>query len=283
LQIEKQENASYRRLVGRYVPDSPHFCPDAPTLATSLAVFNSHPDFKDFVVEHPSKLECLIQGYTAPCNAQDLRGVLSLRGCENAHVVAVDQIALPAIYKQLGAEMPEVEFVQADASDLGGRLGKRTFHMIIQDFILNCLPPVFAMNLLNEARRHLREDGLCLFSFSAEAHHPDTRTISVREGFAPWDTLWTPRTPSLHDMARSDAELQQMRSRLLGATVRDPETGHILQVTAPSGQFEFFQRKAEVITMMEAAGFAVTLVGETPAVDYSGLHCIRYRVIARPV
>jgi hypothetical protein len=283
LQTEKHENASHLRLVGRYLPNNPHFCSNAPTLAASLAEFEAHPDVIGFIKRNQAQMGCLIQGYTAPCNAKALRKVLSQHGCEKAHVVAVDQIALPTLYEQLGAEMPEVEFVQADACDLGDLLGSRKFEMVIQDFILNCLPPVFAQALLHEARRHLRDDGLCLLSFSADARRRDCHPKPEHDAFAPWARTRPPQTRSLNDMARSDIELGDMQAHLLGATLLDPATDQILQVTAPSGQFEFFQKKAEIVAMIERAGFAVSIVSAVPTVDYSGLECTRYRAVAQPV
>jgi hypothetical protein len=275
--------ASEMRLVARYVPSSPYFRADAPTLATSLAVFEASANFRTFVASRAPQIECLVQGYTAPSNAHALRAALVAQGVDHARIVAVDQLPLPDIYGQLGVAMPEIEFIQADACNLGDCLRGQTFDLVVQDFILNCLPPILAPELLRETRRHIKADGMCLISFSADAQTPVGRTISAASGFAGWPGGWTSWTTGLHHMARSEVEFEEMARRLMGLSVLDDKTGNITHVTDPSGQFEFFSLKQGVIGVIEAAGFAVSIVDASRAVDYNGVKCMRCRVIAKPV
>ena len=271
------------RLVARYVPGNPHYRTDAPTLATSLAVFGVCAEFQAFVASRGASVACLVQGYTAPVNAQALRAALLAPTVLRSRIVAVDQIPLPEIYSQLGVEMPEIDFVQANACDLGDRLGGDTFDLVVQDFILNCLCPANAAALLAEARRHLKPDGLCLISFSADAEAPTHATVFASALAPSLPRAWTPQSAGLFDLAQTESDYFALETLLQGKSILDADSGTITQVTAPSGQFEFFVSKQKIIDLIEAAGFAVSVVDATEAVDYSGLRCTRYRVIATPV
>ncbi|PIL21992.1 hypothetical protein P775_01460 [Puniceibacterium antarcticum] len=269
-------------LVGRYLETSPDFCPDAPTLASSLSVFATSDHFVASLATFGSNLECLFQGYTTPTNADDLRKALLGRGIDNVQIFAIDQIPLPTIYQELGVDMPEIEFIQADACAIGDRLAGRKFDLIVQDFVLNCMPPVYIPALLQEARRHIKQQGICLISFSAGASKLLQCSAISATSQTDWPQELTATTRSLADLARSDAEFSDLAERWLGQTISNSKTGEVIQITSPSGQFEFFLSEAEVMCMIEAAGFEVFVANVSSAVDYSGLACSRYRVIAKP-
>ena len=268
------------RLVGRYVPSDPHYCPDAPTVAKSLEVFRASPRFQSCVARQEGPVDCLFQGYTSPKNADALRDTLSGLGITNTGIVAVDQIHLPQVYAELGVPMPDIEFVHANACALGSHLDDRKFDFIVQDFILNCLAPGAAPALLTEAKRHLKPDGAMLVSFSADVRAPAARTKTLAALLEDWPHFHRPLAGGLHDVARDNAELEDMKTRLSGHSIFDAQTGHLTHVTNPSGQFEFFVPKAEVIDMFCNAGFEISIAGVQTEVDYNDLECTRYRIIA---
>ena len=275
-----QKNTSDRRFVGRYVSSSQHYRPEAPTMAKSLAVFGESAEFQSFVASQCASVDCLFQGYTSPKNGDALRHVLLGQGIERAHIVAVDRIQLPLVYEQLGVAMPDIEFVHADACDLGDQFGDRKFDIIVQDFVLNCIAPTAAPALLSEAKRHLKPGGICLISFSTGAHAPAAKTKSLASVLEDWPQVQCSLAASLQEMARTDAELKDMERHLLGQSIFDDQTGHLTHVTDPSGQLEFFIPKPDMIGLFEAAGFEVSIADVRSATDYNGLECTRYRVIA---
>jgi SAM-dependent methyltransferase len=269
---------SESRLVARYIPCSPHYSSDAPTMASSLAVFEASPEFHSHVAAQGSSIDCLFQGYTSPSNAQAIVNTLQKLGTTKTHIAAIDKINLPEVYDLLGVEQPDIEFVHADACDLGDRFGDRKFNFVLQDFILNCMAPAGVPSLLREAKRHLKPAGVCLISFSADAHAPTDKTKTLTSVLAVWPQVQL--SDGLHEMASNDIEFREMEQHLLGSSILDEQTGHLTHVTDPSGKLEFFISKTDVIDMFEDAGLEISIVGVESAIDYNGLKCSRFRVLA---
>jgi hypothetical protein len=139
-------------------------------------------------------------------------------------------------------------------------------------------------SLLRSAHALLQPNGICLISVSSDPMKNDSSSFeSVSMALSRWPDRWSDSAWGLSDLARTDKEFKDMASRLAGRTLLDEKCGCVLQVTEPSCQFEFFRSQADIIALIEDAGFNVKVVHADRAVDYSGLSCNRIRMIARPV
>lgn len=268
--------------VARYVPGSPHFKPDAPTLASSLAAFSSAPEFNSALAGLSPKARCLVIGYSTPSNARALRQVLGEHAVTDPSILVIDRLPIPEIYTEMGIEMPEIDFLQLDACNLGDALEADSFDLIVQDFVLNCMPPAHAPALLQSTRALLKPNGLSLISLSTDAKPIAAPAQPVAKAMSRWPDRWSGSVWSVSDLARSPEEYTQMATHFLGRTLIDEETGHLVQVTSPTCQFEYFIPSREMDHLLQQAGFKVIPAHVSHVVDYSGLACTRHRLIAIP-
>jgi hypothetical protein len=268
--------------VARYVPDSPYFHPSAPTLASSLAAFSEGPAFKAALSRFGREASCLVIGYSAPSNTQALRQVLRENSIMDPSILVVDRLPIPRIYAEMGIEMPDMDFLQLDACTAGDTLGGRRFDLIVQDFVLNCMPPAHAPAMLRSTRALLEPKGLALISLSTDAQPTGSPAQPIAQTLSHWADRWTNSVWSISDMAHSEEEYSQMTAQLAGRTMVDEATGHLVQVTSPACQFEFFAPGKEMDHLFEQSGLAITRAHVSQAVDYSGLMCTRHRLIATP-
>lgn len=267
--------------VARYVPSSDHYNEDVPTLETSLSAFARLPDLPRALQALAPTARCLFQGYTAPCNADALRRFLLPVGITRCDIVAVDLLDLPAIYGRLGVAMPEVDFLQADACALSGRLEGRRFNLIVQDFILNASPPTRGVQLLAEAARLLEDGGLALLSFTECSDLSGCLTLTPDDLSARWGLTWDPERASLAALAGSPHRLAEASHHLIGTVIVNSTTGHYTFVTAPSGRFEFYVPAEQTLATLAAVGFETLMIERQKARDYNGLDCNRYRCVVR--
>ncbi len=271
-----------QQTVARYVPGSRHFQSAAPTLASSLAVFSESGGFASALAGLPADAACLMMGCCAPANVEALRAVLARHGVTDPSILIIDRLPIPDIYADLGLTMPGADFLQIDACAPGDSLAGRSFDLIVQDFVLNCMPPAQWPALLRSTRALLAQDGLALISLSTDARPTGAPAQPLRQALPDWPDDETRPVWSIADLAGDDADHARLAADLTGKALIDERTGHIVQVTAPAGFFEFFALGAEVDDLFRQAGLTVTSAHRSVAVDYSGLACTRQRLIVAP-
>ncbi|MEQ9260145.1 MAG: hypothetical protein RIG84_13745 [Roseovarius sp.] len=269
-----------RQSVARYVPESPLFHPEAPTLTSSLAVFSEAPEFNASLSRLGQGASCLLMGSASPANVGALRKMLAANSVPDPEILVFDRLPIPRIYAEMGVEMPDAQFLQLDASTAAETLRGRHFDLIVQDFLLNCLPPVLAPAVLHSVRELIAPQGIALISMSTDAHPSNGAAEPVASALSCWPDRWSSTAWSVADLARSEDEYDAMCAHLVGRALIDEATGHIVQVTSPSCQFEFFTPRVEMEQLFLSAGLKVTPVDISESVDYSGLACTRHRLIA---
>lgn len=251
-----------------------------PTLGDSLGVMARLPGVRDRVDGLGPGCRCLIQGCTAPGNADALRRFLGHPERPRIEVVAVDLLDLPSVYRRLGWTVPEAGFVRADARKLQHFFPRGHFDVVAQDFLLNCAPPAEAPDLLAAARHVLRPGGLLLISVTDSAGLGDHPAITP-DGFArlagtPWDCAARDLAGLLPDAERRARVLP----RLAGRVVRACNDGAVTLVIAPHGRFEFFLPIARILRLLDNAGFDVVARATEWGRDDNGVDCRRWRFVA---
>lgn len=126
--------------VARYLRGADR-APQVPTLGDSLAVIARLPGVGALVDGLGPGCRALIQGCTAPGNADALRCFLGHPYHRRVELVTVDLLDLPEIYGRMGLGVPDGGFVRADARDLRALFPPAHFDVVTQDFLLNCAPP----------------------------------------------------------------------------------------------------------------------------------------------
>lgn len=269
--------------VAKYVNSSAHFAPDLPTLESSLRAFSRMDEAREALAALGGRASCLIQGYTAPKNVEALRRRLSEAGVARADVVAVDLLDLPRIYDRLGVGMPDVDFLQGDACDLSALIADAVFDIVIQDFTLNCLPPVLAPKLSREARRVLKADGFAMVSFTDATGLRERPVLPATNALLRHGVEWTSTLTGLMDAAESGSHFDELSAGLMGATLAAGARGELIFVTPPSGRFEFFAPADSTFEMLRHAGFHCVAFDRSIGIDPAGLQCARYRCLLRPI
>lgn len=269
-----------RLFIGRYVPGNPAYCALAPTLASSLRVFRDSPCFKPAIEKLGPHIACLFQGYSTPGNGLALREALSEYGTESVDILAVDPMPLKRLYAELDVAFPNIQFFQFDACDFESELARRCFDLIIQDFTLNCMHPDKAQSMLQSAHSLLTSNGVCLISVSTDAVNEAAPVDSLNTALSPWPGCWNASARGLHDLCLPESEHECLSRTLGGRTFRCDQTGWVMQVTQPSGQFEFFMPQMDILNLINQCGFKTVIADSRRETDYSGITCTRIRIIA---
>lgn len=266
--------------VARYIASSEHHLPKLPTFANSIDVFKQSEGIATVFESLPKDVSCLFQGYTAPCNVLTLEHFLNNFGIKLNSTLAIDLLDIPGIYMRLGVSMPEMKFVQGDAGDLTNCADTSSIDIVIQDFILNCSPTVFAHRLLKEARRVLKPDGIAMVSFTDSSCLRSS--ISIREAVNRLGVAWKPYASGLTELADTPAQLKQLVLNLIGSTLQGDLEDHLIFITPPEGRFEFFQPLSNTIDLIRDAGFDVVDLQRSVGRDAADLLCMRNRCLLRP-
>ena len=251
-----------------------------PDLQDSLEALASEPGANKLFAGLPASVCCLIQGYAGPGNARALREFLSAAGVVSVDIVAVDTYDLPAAFARLGFVQPEMRFCRADACDLSQWAADGSFDLIVQDFLLNCLPPLRHADLLAEAARLLHPGGLAIISFTDDIGARALPPIHSERILASHGTEWNPHATCLSQLSAVPAIRSCLKKSLIGQVVEDSATGGLTLVTAPNGYFEYFIAATRTRAAIEAAGFKLLVEQITDGLDDHGLRCTRHRCIA---
>jgi hypothetical protein len=219
----------------------------------------------------PSPCRCLIEGYAAPRNARSLREYLAANDVDPLEILAVDLYDLPAVYARLGYEIPPLRFVQADARNLGDVVDDHCVHLVVQDFLVNCMPPGEIPALFLEVSRVLAPDGLAFVSFTDD---------QCMMGFDPFFPVLCPVT-EIFQFPIGTSGQDGWLSASVGRKFQDPETGSWVFVTPPYGRLEFFSRLSKTLSDISSSGLEILVRSVSYGQDDHGLCCTRHRCILR--
>jgi SAM-dependent methyltransferase len=245
-----------------------------------LAILAAAPDLQHALGLLPKRVNALIEGYAGSRNAEALQAFLALAGVRDMDIVAIDLFDLPATYRRLSMTLPNMRFIQADACSLGAVAADGEFDVVVQDFLLNCLPPADAPRLLAEVARVLAPEGRFILSVT------DSSGLQTRPALTPerlacdWGVRWD-RSASYLSCIVPDPLLRQDALRALaGCIVADQAREQHTLIAAPHGRFEFFVPWAQTERQLNDAGFRVLLAQTQWGRDDHGLDCHRHRIIA---
>jgi len=252
-----------------------------PTLATSLHALLEQPVVGEHMRRLPKNATCLIQGYSTPGNADALRAFLCDHGIDSPSLWAVDLFDIGAVYQTLKIPLPKVEFRIADAADLPPSFQGGSFHLILQDFLLNCLPLAHHRKLLRETARILSPAGYALIHFTDATGAQHLRQSSAHDLRSRHGIRWDETAYQLSDMTSSLEQEAAIRLHLGGTIVTTPECNQLTYVVPVDGRFEFFPDAARIFSLMDEAGLETITIHCSQGVDNNGLQCRRYRCLSR--
>lgn len=252
-----------------------------PTLAASLRSLLPQALIAAHLRRLPSAVACLLQGYSTPGNADALRDFLGAHGVRSPRIWAVDLYDLRAVYRALRMPPPQMEFAVADAAALGALFPDGAFDVIVQDFLLNCLPLGRHGPLLEETARLLAPTGCALIHFTDSTGVRQLRRWSAEELAERHGLAWDAAAYQLSDMISSAAGETALRARLGGTVVTTNWPDQFTYVAPENGQLEFFPASARVFSLLRDAGLETVYAHYGQGVDNHGLRCHRHRCLVR--
>jgi ubiquinone/menaquinone biosynthesis C-methylase UbiE len=254
-----------------------------PTLTASLRSLSHCRQIGAQMRRLPKNPACLLQGYSTPGNAAGLRDFLRGHGVDRPRLWAIDLFDIRAVYEALGIALPEFEFTVADAAALPPLFQDQVFDLVVQDFLLNCLPLADDGKLLLETARVLSPAGCALINFTDATgvlHLPRWPARDLADSFG---MCWNEMAYQLSDLTSSLTEDETMRSRLGGCVVTSGMQDQFTYVVPSNGRFEFFSDAARIFLLMKNAGLEPVSVHRSEGVDNNGLRCHRHRCLVRKV
>ena len=267
------------RFVSRYLAADPNAA-GPPPLAQSLAMLSGMPPAVAALATLRDGCRCLFQGYTRPANAADLGRFLDGAGVSVGEMVAVDVLDIPASYVRLGLGVPNLRFIRGDACDMPGR-DSGSFDVIVQDFLLNCLPSADAGRLVHETSRLLATDGIVIASVTDDECLEGLPALSTEEFAAHTGTVWSDSARWLGDLLPHADRRRALLPLLGGRVVRIAgEQGGTL-IAPPDGRFEFFVPAKTCWSRFRAASLEPVAIGMRTGWDDLGLHCTRRTAVLR--
>jgi SAM-dependent methyltransferase len=249
-----------------------------PTLQHSLNRFRQIPGVEGPFAKLTKHPLVLIEGYSTPGNAAALRQFLVDLGKSEPRLETVDLYDLPHLYAVLDIEMPDMVYHIADASHLGEIYADHSVDVVVQDFLLNCIPASRHEPLLREAARVLKPGGLGLVSF--------TSNETLKVGSA-WSTErlrherrleWDPQAYDLSDIEKINQGGEPL-DYLKGQLIFNPATAEFIHVAVTGGRFEFFRPQAGLFSLFRQCGLQLISSDVTQGSDDHGLACTRYRCL----
>jgi len=267
------------RFVCRYLPADPETA-GPPPLAESLAMLSGIPQAVTAVAALPAGCRCLFQGYTRPGNAADLRRFLTGAGVSIGEVVAVDVLDIPASYSRLGLGVPEPRFIRGDACDMRS-FESGCFDIVVQDFLLNCLPAEDAGRLVHETSRLLAPNGVVILNVTDDDCLQGLPEFLADEFTVLTGAVWHPSARWLGDLLPRAERRRELLPLLAGRVVRTSLGPGGTLITPPDGRFEFFMPFAECWRRFRDVGFEQVATCHRTGWDDLGLHCRRRTTLLR--
>lgn len=249
-----------------------------PTLSHSLMRVRRMREIKKHLAGLAQEPLCLIQGYSAPGNASALRQFLYKINKSLPRIETVDLYDLPQLYEVLGFETPRMRYHIADAAHLDHLYKDGTVDMVVQDFLLNCIPASRHEALLKEARRILKVGGRGIISFTSSEALDLSSAVSTARLQADYHFQWNSEAYDLAEMERINPSAASLDS-LQGQLVYHPATSEFIYVATTGGRFEFFRSKEQMFSLFEKCGLRLLSFDRSKGSDDHGLSCIRYRCI----
>ena len=276
-----EDEGELDRYLARYGPELRGSRSRPPRLADVLTFLAALPETVAALSGIRYARRCLLEGYAAPDNAEALRGFLRWAGAGEVEIVAVDLFDLPAAYSRLGWALPAMEYRRADACRLAEVAEDGAFDVVVQESLLNCVPPVRSAELLGEAARVLSPRGRALISVTdctAVAGRPELSTDEVSSRLG---TPWDPSCRHLSGLVSDPGRRAELLDELAGSVVVDRRRIRHTFITRPDGRFEFFVPFSTTERQLTEAGFELLVIARETGRDDNGLDCVRHRTIVR--
>lgn len=249
-----------------------------PTLSHSLDRIRLMPGIKTHLAGLPKKPRCLIQGYSTPGNAEALRQFIRDHIGSFPSIETVDLYDLPHLYDVLDIKMPPMRYHIADAAHLEHLYKNGVVDLVVQDFLLNCIPASKHEPLLKEVSRVLTPNGLGIISFTSSEALELSTALSTTQLYADHKLTWDAQAYDLAEMAKANKSETSL-DYLMGKLIFHQPTSEFIYVALAGGRFEFFRSKAEMLLLFEKYGFHLLSLDVSQGSDDHGLSCVRYRCI----
>ena len=249
-----------------------------PTLAHSLDRIRLIPDLKQHLAGLAKDPLCLIQGYSTPGNAGALKQFVHDTNQSLPRIETVDLYDLPHLYEVLDLKMPCMRYHIADAAHLDHLYHDGAVDLVVQDFLLNCIPATRHEPLLKEVSRILRPGGLGIISFTSNEALELNSALSTTRLQTDHNFIWDSQAYDLAGMEKANASNGSL-DYLTGKLIYHQTTSEFIYVAASGGRFEFFRSKEEMFLLFEKCGLHLLCFDLSQGSDDHGLSCIRYRCI----
>jgi SAM-dependent methyltransferase len=249
-----------------------------PTLAHSLNRFRQLPGIAQHVAALAKPPLCLIEGYSTPDNADALCAFAVECGSSFPHIETVDLYDLPHLYNVLGLKMPPMRYHVADAAHLEHLYPSGSVEVVVQDFLLNCIPAAQHEPLVREAARVLKPGGLALLSFTSHEALDVASALSTADLRSRHRLKWDDQAYDLAELQASNSTGRSL-DFLMGRLLHHPATSEFIYVAKAGGRFEFFRSKEAMFALFEQCGLTSLGFDVTQGSDDHGLQCVRYRCL----
>ena len=249
-----------------------------PTLSHSLNRIERMPGIKEHLTRLVAEPLCLILGFSTPGNAGALRQFIHDQIGSFPRIEAVDLYDLPHLYDVLDLEMPCMDYHIADASHLDHLYRDGAVDLVVQDFLLNCIPASRHEPLLREAGRILKAGGLAIISFTSSEALELSSAISTAQLLTDYHLAWDALAYDLSEMEKANGRSRSFDD-LTGKLVYHQPTSEFIYIAKAGGRFEFFRSKEEMLSLLEKCGFQLLALDVSQGKDDHGLSCTRYRTL----
>jgi SAM-dependent methyltransferase len=249
-----------------------------PTLSHSLERIRLMPDLKQHLAGLAKDPLCLIQGYSTPGNAEALKQFIHDINQSLPRIETVDLYDLPHLYEVLDLKMPCMRYHIADASHLDHLYHDGAVDLVVQDFLLNCIPASRHEPLLKEVGRLLKPGGLGIISFTSSEALELSSAMSTAQLQTDHHLTWDSHAYDLAGMEKANGSASAL-DHLTGKLIYHQATSEYIYIAALGGRFEFFRSKEEMLSLFEKCGLHLLCFDLSQGSDDHGLSCIRYRCI----